>query len=120
MVSDKAPVCPHCGTSINASGLNEMTNNYGGTESENSNGNNNKTWIVLAVIGCVSFVLCLVAWLLYNSEQRQLEYEKQMIEIQRQDSVAQVELQERIRLDSIKQENEKSRKNEENCCSNLG
>ncbi|MBR3452552.1 MAG: DUF3828 domain-containing protein [Muribaculaceae bacterium] len=107
MVSDKAPVCPHCGASINASGLNEMTNGFGGTESEGSNVNNNKTWIVLAVIGCVSIVLCIAAWLLFSSEQRQLEYEKQMMEIQRQDSVAQVELQERMRQDSIKQENEK-------------
>lgn len=102
IVSDKAKVCPHCGTPVGANCCSQEHK----TPLEESNEHNEKPkrksnagLIAVVVLGLLA-LLGIGGWLWYDNQQKRIALE-QLQEQARQDSIAQAELREKVRQDSI-------------------
>lgn len=102
IVSDKAKVCPHCGTPVgtNFCSQEHKTPLQESNEYYEEPRRKSKAGLVAAVVLGLLALLAIGGWLWYDNQQKRIALE-QLQEKARQDSIAQAELREKLRQDSI-------------------
>ena len=101
MISDRAKACPKCGAPINASNQETDAFNQGLNDKCETREQRNKLALVAIIALVLLGLLGIGGWLWHENEQRQIQYEQQMAEQIRKDSIYRAEKVEKARQDSL-------------------
>lgn len=100
-ISDKAKACPKCGTPISASNQETDANFQDLNDVCEAHKQSNKVALVAIIILGIMGILGIGGWLWHEKEQRRIQYEQQIAEQIRQDSIYSAEMVEKAKQDSI-------------------
>jgi rubrerythrin len=101
IVSDRATTCPKCGAPISSS--NQETDAYSQDLNdvyEAHDKRNKLAHVAIIALGLLG-ILGIGGWLWHEKEQRRIQYEQQIANQIKQDSIYRAELREQVRQDSI-------------------